>query len=281
MITQRLDRFAVETKLLRDKQVNSRQLSSYFDMAASRGPDRPAPAPIAMESFSVSTPTSPIPPIRCLVSAARCGPHTTPSANGPITQKTYRGSLPATRRERRLDCHLVRRFPTSSNRTPGPRRWKWPPATDRPHPSVPYAPFQLSRSALEPFTTTSSRKEVHMPLIIIIVILFILLALAHPVIPAIRKGEMFMSTFRKFASGHHGPDHVVMIAVMLAGSVLSALRAPHADPEFFHAGPTLESVRALSSLVTTKNHPGRCHCQPDQRVHRGRCRRCSLSAATP
>lgn len=60
-----------------------------------------------------------------------------------------------------------------------------------------------------------------------------------------------MSTFRKFAVAIMALI-VVMIAVMLAGSVLSALRAPHADPEFFHAGPTLESVRALSSLVTTK-----------------------------
>ena len=60
-----------------------------------------------------------------------------------------------------------------------------------------------------------------------------------------------MSTFRKFAVAIIGLI-VVLIAVMLATSVLWALRAPHADPEFSHAGPTLESVQALSSLVTTK-----------------------------
>ena len=45
---------------------------------------------------------------------------------------------------------------------------------------------------------------------------------------------------------------VVLIVLILAASVLSALRAAHATPEFTHAGPTLESVRSLSSLVTTK-----------------------------
>ena len=60
-----------------------------------------------------------------------------------------------------------------------------------------------------------------------------------------------MSTFRKFAVAIMALI-VVLIVLVVAGSVFSALRAPHADPEFSHAGPTLESVRALSSLVTTK-----------------------------
>ena len=45
---------------------------------------------------------------------------------------------------------------------------------------------------------------------------------------------------------------VVLIAFMLTASVVSALRAPHSVPEFAHAGPTLESVKSLSSLVTTR-----------------------------
>ena len=60
-----------------------------------------------------------------------------------------------------------------------------------------------------------------------------------------------MSTFRKFAVAIMALI-VVLIAFMLATSVLWALRAPQNAPEFSHAGPTLESVRALSSLVTTK-----------------------------
>lgn len=102
MITQRLDRFAVETKLLRDKQVNSRQLSSYFDMllpAAQTDRTRTHRDGIVQRFYTnFANPTNTLPGVRGSMWAAYNA-----VSEWADHQKTYRGSLPATRRERRLD----------------------------------------------------------------------------------------------------------------------------------------------------------------------------------
>jgi hypothetical protein len=48
---------------------------------------------------------------------------------------------------------------------------------------------------------------------------------------------------------------VVLAVLVLMGSVRSALWAPQTTPDVTHAGPTLEAVRSLASLVTTRVIP--------------------------
>ena len=107
LITHRFDRFTVETKLLRDRQVNSRQLAAYFDLllpAAQTDRTRTHRDGIIQRFYAnFANRTNTLPGVRGSMWAAYNA-----VSEWADHQKTYRGSLPATRRERRSGQHLVR-----------------------------------------------------------------------------------------------------------------------------------------------------------------------------